>query len=185
MPRPDLLFVRHAPAVDLTRLWGRSEVDATPDPAAVAALRDMLGEVATVVSSPARRCVQTARVLFPDIKAAQDDRLWEQDFGRYDGAPLTELPDLGPLTGDALAVHRWEGGESFTDLCARVAPALAPLSAEGPVAVVAHAGTIRAALAAVVGPGAALAFEVAPLSLTRMTAHPGGFAIGCVNARPR
>lgn len=185
MPRPELLFIRHAPVADPTRLWGRSEVDAAPDPAAIAAMRAMLGVVATVVSSPARRCTQTAQALFPELDATQDPHLWEQDFGRFDGAPLADLPDLGPLTGEALAAHRWEGGESFADLCARVAPVLAPLAARGPVAVIAHAGTIRAALAAVVGPGAALAFEVAPLSLTRMTAHPGGFAIGCVNAWSR
>ncbi|SFG84667.1 alpha-ribazole phosphatase [Palleronia marisminoris] len=185
MPRPDLLFIRHAAVTDPTRLWGRSEVDTVPDPASIAAMRAMLGEVATVVSSPARRCTRTARALFPEADVAEDPRLWEQDFGCHDGAPLADLPDLGPLTGDALAAHRWEGGESFAELCARVAPVLAPLAAEGPVAVIAHAGTIRAALATVTGPGAALAFEIAPLSLTRMTAYTGGFAIGCVNARPR
>ena len=185
MPRPDLLFIRHAPVVDPSRLWGRSEVDAAPDPAAITAMRDHLDEVSRVVSSPARRCMQTASALFPDTPITEDPRLWEQDFGHHDGAALADLPDLGPLTGEALAGHRWDGGESFADLCARVAPALASLATDAPVAVVAHAGTIRAALAVVTGPGAALAFEVAPLSLTRLTAFPGGFAVGCVNVRPR
>jgi uncharacterized protein involved in propanediol utilization len=43
----------------------------------------------------------------------------------------------------------------------------------GDVTVVAHAGTVRAALALAVGPTAALAFEVAPLSVTRLRALSG------------
>ena len=59
------------------------------------------------------------------------------------------------------------GGESFADLCARIAPALARLADGGRVTVVAHAGTVRAALALALGAvPPALAFEVAPLSAT-------------------
>ena len=144
-------------------------------------MRALLPSEAQVVSSPARRCVQTARALFPGVAIETDDRLIEQDFGRFDGAPLADLPDLGPLSGEALAGQAWEGGESFTALCARVAPALDALAGRGPVVIVAHAGTVRAALAMVTGPGPALAFSVAPLSLTRLSPYPGGYAIHCVN----
>ena len=57
-----------------------------------------------------------------------------------------------------------------------MAPALGDLAGQGGrVAVVAHAGVIRAALGLALGaPARGLAFQVAPLSLTRLVALPGG-----------
>ena len=82
---------------------------------------------------------------------------------------------------NSLADHRPPGGESFADVCARVAPALAALPG-GRTAIVAHAGVARAALALALGsPGLGLAFEVAPLSLTVLRRHPGGWSVACVN----
>ena len=94
-----------------------------------------------------------------------------------------DLPDLGPLSRAELAAHRPPEGESFADLCARVAPAIAAIAAEGPATIVAHAGIVRAALALALGDGAAgLGFQVAPLSVTRLVALGGGhWSIGSVN----
>lgn len=60
------------------------------------------------------------------------------------------------------------------------------LTTGGRVTVVAHAGTVRAALALALGSVApALAFAIAPLSVTRVTALPGGaWSVGAVNWRP-
>ena len=95
-------------------------------------------------------------------------------------------PDLGPLDRSKLAEIAPPSGESFSAMVARVSPALADLAeraiAEGPVAVVAHAGTVRAGLAVALGDvPAALAFEVEPLSVTRLRCLPGVFSIVCVN----
>jgi alpha-ribazole phosphatase len=129
------------------------------------------------VISPALRCRQTARALWPDIIAPDlDDDLWEQDFGHWDGVDYARLPDLGSLSPLALASHRPPGGESFADLCARVAPAIKrAIGSGGRIAIVAHAGTVRAALALATGaiPNA-LAFEVDPLSVTRLRYFPNG-----------
>jgi alpha-ribazole phosphatase len=72
-------------------------------------------------------------------------------------------------------------------MVARVTPALVALAGrameDGPVAVVAHAGTVRAGLAlALETLPAALAFEVAPLSVTRLRCMPDAYSIVCVNA---
>lgn len=177
MPIAEISLIRHAPSRPAGRLHGRS------DPAARLDLvpPDCGLRPARVLASPARRCTTTARELFRSAKIETDPRLWEQDFGRHDGARFDALPDLGPLPPDDLAAHRWPGGESFADMAARVAPALLDLT--GDVAVVAHAGTVRAALALALGHvPAALAFEVAPLSLTRLTRHAGGWSVACVNA---
>ncbi len=162
-------------------------IDGEPE---VAALRELLGRVAQRVSSPARRCRETAAAIWPEGPAAEvDARLWEQDFGEWDGKPFAEIPDLGPLPPEQLAAHRPPDGESFDDLVRRAAPALREIAgrnADAPVAVVAHAGTIRAALALALGAnGPALAFEIAPLSVTRLRLLPSGdFSITCTNWRP-
>lgn len=183
----ELILIRHAPAVTEGRLCGRTDVAADcSDPAAVVAVRLAVGDPGRVVVSPALRCRQTAAALWPDADAEAIEALWEQDFGTWDGCATADLPDLGPMTPEALAAHRPPGGESFADLCARVGPALTALCIGGRVTVVAHAGTVRAALAQVLGAvPPALGFAVDPLSVTRITALPGGlWSIGAVNWRP-
>ena len=87
-----------------------------------------------------------------------------------------------------LAAYRPPGGESFDDLCARLGPALrdhakAVQAAAAPRALVVHAGVIRAALALALGTGpAALRFEIAPLSVTRLRVlGDAGFGVIGVN----
>jgi alpha-ribazole phosphatase len=176
--RAELLLIRHAPVAGTGRLFGRTDLDAEIDPDAVAPLRAILPEVGTVATSPARRCHQTARALWPEIAAEEDTRLWEQDFGVDEGRAFADLPDLGVRTRAELARHAAPGGESFADLCTRVAPALTEWSLRadgGPVALVVHAGVIRAALGQVLGVSeAGLAFVVPPLSLTRLGVGPAG-----------
>lgn len=174
----EIALIRHAPALDGGRMAGRRDVPCAAVPADVAAALRAAAR-GRVLASPARRCVATAEAVFGGC--GTDPRLWEQDFGDWEGVAYADLPDLGPLSAEALAAHRPPGGESFADLCARVQPVLAAL--EGPVAVVAHAGTVRAALALAVGVPGALAFQVAPLSLTRMVRGPGGWSVVEVNRR--
>ena len=190
-PSPqELILVRHAPSDARGFVCGRLDVPAlVPDGAALAPLRAFLGEVRTRVSSPALRCCQTAAAIWGAVEVVEDERLWEQSMGRHEGMPAADLPDLGVLSLANLARHRPPEGESFEDICRRAWPALehwAERAREGgPVALVAHAGTARAALALATGsPAAALAFEVAPLSLTRLRCHPGGLAVIATNWTP-
>ena len=179
-----LRMIRHAPALHGGALAGRRDVGADlGNGAALAALRTRLGAAERVISSPAQRCVQTTAALFPDISFAQDPRLWEQDFGAWEGVPFDALPDLGPLSRTELAAHRPPGGESFADLCARVWPALQEIAAGGDAVIIAHAGVIRAGLAqAVATLPAGMAFEIAPLSVTELRLIAGhGWSIAHVN----
>ena len=188
--QPGLLLIRHAPSEPQGRLYGRVDVPARIEgELGVAALRELLRGVERRVSSPARRCRETAAAIWPEGPAAElDARLWEQDFGAWDGKPFSDIPDLGPLPPEQLAAHRPPGGESFDDLVRRAAPALREIAeqhADAPVAVIAHAGTIRAALAMALGAnGPALGFEIAPLSVTRLRLLASGdFTIGYTNWR--
>lgn len=178
----ELVVIRHAPAVTQGRLAGRRDVPAQIDPAAAQLLNARLGLQREILCSPALRCQQTAAAIWPEAEFRFDARLWEQDFGVHEGVGYEELPDLGKLSRAELAEIAAPEGESFAAMVARVHPALRELSdlarAGGPVVVVAHAGTARAALAlALEDVAAALAFEIAPLSVTRLRCLPDGFSI--------
>lgn len=180
----ELILIRHAPALTDGRLCGRTDVPAAlEDDAAFARLSVTLDTPPVLKASPALRCRQTVQKLFPDQPAELDPRLWEQDFGDEDGVPWRDLPDLGLMSRQQLAARRPAGGESFADMVARVTPALQEyITLSGPVVIVAHAGTVRAALSLALGDAAlALAFEVAPLSMTRVTCYGGEFGVSCVN----
>lgn len=167
----ELLLIRHAPALHGGRLAGRRDVAADcSDQAAIGALRGVLAGVEIRVTSPALRCRQTAAALWPGAAPPADPRLWEQDFGTWEGCAFDRLPDLGALSLADLAVHSPPEGESFAAVCARTEPVFAELAGRGGrIAVVVHAGVVRAGLAFALGSvPAALAFHVAPLSLTRI-----------------
>lgn len=169
-----VLLLRHAPLA-APGLAGRRDVAADcSDVAALGWAAGALAGAATVWASPALRCQQTCAAL--RLSPVWHPELWEQDFGIWEapGAP----PDLGPLPVEELARHRPPQGESFLDMAARVQPLLQ--RAQGSTAIIAHAGTVRAALALVVGP-AALSFAVAPLSLTILTRHAAIWAVEAVN----
>lgn len=180
----ELMLIRHAPALHGGRLCGRTDVPADcSDTARIIALRDRIGRPDRILVSPALRCRQTVSALWPDLGELETDAtLWEQDFGDWEGMIFADLPDLGPMSQDDLATHRPPGGESFADLCARTAPVLRSAQG-GRVAIIAHAGVVRAGLALALGSiPAALGFEVAPLSLTRMTSlGDGHWSVGTVN----
>ena len=180
----DLILIRHAPVQTDGRPAGRRDLPAQlPSPETLAALRKAIGAIDRLVASPALRCRQTAAALFPGWEPEFDPRLWEQDFGDWEGADPAGLPDPGPLDREALAHLRPPRGESFADLHDRSAPALAALRTGARIAVVAHAGTVRVALSLALGlPSSGLAFEIAPLSRTRLRAFADGqWAIVTVN----
>ncbi|WP_417209822.1 histidine phosphatase family protein [Antarctobacter sp.] len=186
----ELMLIRHAPAQHGGRLCGRTDVPADlGDPAIWRPLKALVAGVPLRVASPALRCQQTAAALWPGAEVQSDARLWEQDFGDHDGMSFGELPDLGRLSPQELADHRPPGGESFADMVARKRPALMALAGcaqeAGPLAIVAHAGTARAALALALGTvPAALSFEIAPWSVTRLRVFDGGLSVIAVNWRP-
>jgi alpha-ribazole phosphatase len=180
----ELLLIRHAPAITDGRLSGRRDVAADcTNLAALAGLRAAVGGFDHLLISPALRCRETVAALWPDAAPITDARLWEQDFGAWEGVAFADLPDLGPLSTADLAAHCPPQGESFAALCDRLRPAL--IDAAGlrdRVVIVAHAGPIRAALAQATGSVAVgLAFQIAPLSLTRFMVTDGRWSVASVN----
>ncbi len=189
-------WLRHAPtpASDDGRIPDvEAEADVS-DAARLAALRRLLPARALWIASPTRRAVQTVRAL-THARPLTLPGLTEQHFGTWTGQRHTALWDSGDPTYRAYwddPVHRAPPeGESYAAQVARVSAAIQELAATHrglDLILVAHAGTIRAALAlALTVPlnppplAASLHFAVAPLSLTQIDAIGPSWRIGTVN----
>jgi broad specificity phosphatase PhoE len=110
-------------------------------------------EPSVVYSSDLDRAHVAAKAIAPD--AIADPRLREIDRGEAEGLAFDELPAVlqrGLL--DEPTRVRFPGGETYAELRARVVAALDEIAARHAgetVAVVTHAGALRAALAAWLG----------------------------------
>lgn len=152
-----------------------------PAPADLGPLWDACNGIDYVVTSPLRRARETAAALFPEHVPEVVRALAEQDFGDWDGRAYADASMPPGLDAAGIAGFRPPGGESFADLLARVRPAIEELAkthANQSLAVVAHGGAIRAALAMAMHADAssAIAFDIAPLSLTSIALFAGGDA---------
>ncbi|MFI7705775.1 histidine phosphatase family protein [Nonomuraea sp. NPDC049480] len=158
------------------------------------------GAVAWVAPAAAARQTAAAAGLVAGVVPA----LAEADCGRWRGLPYEQVAREEP---DALA--RWladphaapHGGESLADLAARVASWLDSVCAQdeavgvapqrapgrgGPKAVVVcDVGVIRAALGHALGlePSRTARFDLAPLSVTELTATRDGWRVAHVNRK--
>ena len=200
-------WIRHGPpAARAGEILGRLDPPAAPlSPLAMEPAAARLPEGGAWITSGARRCMDTAMALaslrgeHPAFATEPD--LLEQDFGAWQGRTHSEIAAAEPEA----AARFWQdparrappGGESFARTLVRVAACIDRIAAKhdaSDIVLVAHAGTIRAALAHALGlgPAAALRFAIAPLSLTRLDRFPpspeGGAAewrVACVNLSAR
>ena len=114
-------------------------------------------DVKSVYTSPLERAVATSRAVGArhGLVPVEVNDLREIDFGEVEGLAFDELPSelQAGLLATPLTV-RFPGGETYGELRERVCCALAAIVAQHAgetVAVVTHAGSIRAALAAWLG----------------------------------
>ena len=183
-----LTFIRHAPSEPSGFLYGRYDADiGTITPDTISFLRAQIIEDSLIICSPATRCLKTCDAVLSKANPRQThDALWEQSFGTWDGTAFSQLPDIGILTGEALADFTPPDGESFSDLCMRVHPIIEKIclneSAQN-ITFFAHAGVIRAALSLAFSSHiSALSCEIDPLSVTRLRyLGEQGFSVVSVN----
>ncbi len=189
-------WVRHAPVpCPHGQIVGRLDLACdTSDETDFQRLAARLPTQAVVLESGLLRCRQTIGALeMAGLRVAPpiiEPDLIEQDFGLWQGRAW---PDIEAAEDAALPAFRADpafqappGGESFARLVERVGAAIARLTAAHAgrdIIAVAHAGTIRAAIAVALGlpPDRALSLVVRPLSLTRLDAVFGDWRIDCVN----
>ncbi|MBM3509074.1 MAG: histidine phosphatase family protein [Alphaproteobacteria bacterium] len=198
-------WVRHAPVVDHGgKIYGMNDVPAdTSNRIAFERLAQRLPSPAVLVTSHLSRALQTAHAIrsagldLPDPQVEPD--LAEQNFGHWQGRTWDDIVAKEKGAGEhkfwtAPADHAPPGGESFVAVVARVERVigrLTDLHRGRDIVVVAHGGTIRAALANALGldPDVALGFATENLSTTRIDhvdgpGAGGNWRVAFVNERP-
>ena len=150
---PTLWLVRHAPTRDNLDgvIMGQRDPEAILD--GLDGAGDLLAGVAfdRIVSSDSRRAQATARAIAPGAPLRLDARLRERSLGPWEGRTKAELRAAHPeALAEAGAVRldaEVPGFEPLAALLQRVHGALAGLRGlDGPVLVVGHNGSLRAAL---------------------------------------
>ncbi len=150
----NLILVRHGES------WGNRDRIFAADPqelpltelgyaqARAAAHRiDELFDATLVVSSPFLRAQQTARVIADvvGVPLRTEPDLYERDVGVYRGRSYDSLTQASGYAAHRPWTWRPEGGESYQDVMARVAPVLDRLARDNPdndVVVVSHGGVM-------------------------------------------
>ena len=171
-------WIRHAPCVgEQGIIHGQDDVEADlSDSKAIKGLSKWLPEDGLWLSSNVRRAIETAKEISGGIKPIEIPAFAEQSFGLWNGRRWKELSkeeSEGFWTN--YGEQKAPKGESFRQLLERVTPKIKKMSAEnagGDLIVVAHAGTIRAALALALDLplNSALSMSVSNLSLTKIDA---------------
>jgi broad specificity phosphatase PhoE len=197
-------WVRHAPVtVDQGCIYGHIDLPCdVSDADCFVVLARRLPRDAVWVTSHLQRTKQTAAAIAAaglTFDAAAEERDFaEQHFGEWQGRNRAEVFRLhGADHGMWLAPadFRPPGGESFTEMMARVTGAIERWTRRHSgrdIVAVAHGGTIRAALGLALGLGAeqAVRFETANVSLTCLehlaAADPDhAWRVVCVNLMPQ
>lgn len=115
---------------------------------------DLYPPVQRVISSPMKRCVQTAHLIWPEQEISTEEMLRECDFGEYEGKTYEELKDRPEYiqwmeSGGTTAFPGGEEQSGFRRRCREgVAKWVRLLISEDveSAAFVVHGGTIMAAL---------------------------------------
>jgi alpha-ribazole phosphatase len=151
-------------------------------------LQRVLGTPDRLVCSPLVRCRGLADLLGRSYGLAPelDDRLKELHFGRWEGRRWSEIDRAESDRWAADYLHATPpGGESYEALLTRVDAFLADLGRSSErVAIVTHAGPLRAVLVRCLGlpPQAAWKFDVGYGRVTRLAQRGGEWRLEVLNA---
>lgn len=173
-PVTTVLLIRHTEPAGWAKLVCHGALDVPlSDDGLIHARRigDHLRDVRldAVYSSPLERALSTAApVAAPhSVSPKLREALAEIDFGAFEGRTFDEIaashPDVYARWMREPATVRFPGGESFRDLRARVIDEVTRIRREhdgGSVAVVTHAGVIRAVLAEILRVDGGMIFRI-------------------------
>jgi broad specificity phosphatase PhoE len=197
-------WVRHAPVIgDHGRIYGQQDLSCDCSDSVVfnGLVRALPGD-AVWFASHLKRTHQTAAAIFAaglpkPATLTHDVRFAEQDVGRWQGLSREEFFASRPKSLSSVwfgpVEERAPDGESFADLCARVHEAIGAINASHrgrDVVVVAHGGTIKAAISLALGLGleSGLSFAIENCSITqldhRVEGDREGWRIRMVNHQP-
>lgn len=151
------------------------------------ALAQVIPAGARVVSSPLRRCRETAQAVARGAEPEIDRRLVELDYGELDLVPLSEIPAETWAAWRADPSFRPPGGETLEELALRVGSLLDEVLDEArtaDVVLVTHVSPVKAALAWALGVGPSTSWRsfVTLASVTRIGVNDRGPSLHCFNA---
>ncbi|MGN1063798.1 MAG: histidine phosphatase family protein [Thermoguttaceae bacterium] len=148
----------------------------------------LAAEPGALLVSPSRRCVETARVLFPNAPYELAHDLEEIDFGEFEGKTYQELsgsPEYQKWI-DSNGRRPFPGGESLDAFVARSYGAFAKAVAENheksPVVLVCHGGSIMAILSRLTG-REYFSFQVPPAEGFEVTVEVDGEDVRFISYR--
>lgn len=189
-----IIWIRHLPVAQTGRYIGHTDIPAIipQDPANLIV---PLPENALWFASPMLRTIDSAHWLMDSMgdkttKLLVADELMEQNFGVWENKTYEEVWNLTDKSQNwsSPAMVKPEDGESFIGVCARVdhwIEGQMKLAEGKTLVVVAHAGTIRAALRHALNliPEQALSFAVDYGSITQVEyfIQEGGSRVDYVN----
>lgn len=110
-----------------------------------------------VISSPLKRCIQTAKLIYPDKEPVIMQELIEYDFGDFEGMTADELKDLDTFKDWIAGAHPEEPvpfGESQNDFNSRICGCFVRIiegiirSGTASTAIITHGGVIMSLMAA-------------------------------------
>ena len=89
-------MLRHAEVLDKKSIYGRSNIGIKKlDNDKKNRFQKYFSKIENIYTSPAKRCLQTFEEIWPATKLPKKDkRLWEQDFGDWEGKLFSELPKI-------------------------------------------------------------------------------------------
>lgn len=175
-------WIRHAPVINPEgKLYGQLDINVDlSDSEKFEALAGVLPDKAEWVTTSLTRAKKTAgllsKIVMLDAPANEFDNFLEQSFGDWEGSSWDDItPSASKAFWKDPANNRIPNGESFADVVKRVSPEVEGLNNQytgKDIIAVTHTGSIRAAIAHALGGDAraGLAFQLAPLSLTRIDA---------------
>ncbi|MEG0352832.1 MAG: histidine phosphatase family protein, partial [Niameybacter sp.] len=161
-----ITWIRHGQTEENVKgtYYGQKEATLTPEGVRqIKLLRPLVEETLTIYISPSQRTIDTANILFGQnrqtgekVKAVTDERLVERNMGKWEGLTYSEIEKQDPI-----ACKAWEEdwinytlpeGESARNQYDRVSSFIKMIEEKKEDAtVVAHAGTIRMAIAYMLG----------------------------------
>lgn len=151
-----MLFRHFATAGNLEKRY----IGTTDEPILPSAQKKQVPDVESVLVSPMRRCLETAEILYPDIKYVIWDGFRECDFGAFEGKNYQELSGNPEYQAwiDSGGIKAFPGGESMDSFCARTRDTFEKAVEQliscqiRRAAIVAHGGTIMALLSSYASP---------------------------------
>ncbi len=150
-----VILIRHGKTQG--NLEGRyigSRTDEPLCPQGIAALKERAYPPAVrVYTSPLRRCLESAAIIYPGVEPVIVDGFRECDFGEFEGKNYAELNGRSDYQAwiDSGGDLPFPGGESRKAMCERCVKAFEALdlwNLPGDTAIIAHGGTIMALMSA-------------------------------------